>query len=107
MSYVCPQCSTPVEPEAQGCSKCSAKFNAGSAWKPVLLEVQQASNRRGRRVALLIIVALVGGPVAGMLLASAVGAGNLAFAFGLSMYVTIPLALISAAVVVFASRGRG
>ena len=107
MNYVCPQCSTFVEQEAQGCSKCSAKFNAGSAWKPVLLETQDASNRCGRRVALLIIVALVGGPIAGMLIASGVGAGNVAFAFGLSMYVTIPLGLISAAVVAVASRGRG
>lgn len=106
MSHVCPQCATPVEPAAESCSKCSAKFDTGSAWKPVLLEVQEASNRRGRRVAWLIIVALVGGPIAGMLIASSAGAGNVAFAFGLAMYVIIPLGLISAGVVAFASRGR-
>lgn len=107
MSYVCPQCSAPVKPDAERCSKCSAKFNGGSAWKPVSAEMQKASNRRGRRLALLIFVVLVGGPIAGMLVASEVGAGNVAFAFGLSMYVTIPLGLISAGVVAVASRDRG
>jgi hypothetical protein len=106
VKYYCPQCSKEVDPLAEGCKHCPARFREGG-WRPVSESEMRASAQRTHRITVSIAAALLGGPILGMLAAEAAGMQGLAFVLGWSMLVTIPIGLVFVAVAGMSSRPKG
>ena len=106
VKYYCPQCSNEVDPLAERCRHCPARFREGG-WLPVPESDMRASSRRTHRTTVSIAAALLGGPILGMLAAESAGMQGLAFVLGWSMLVTIPVGLVFVAVACMSSKPKG